>query len=424
MNQHQIKLLGQIQTVSFLAFILFDFFSISLTQIFGFLGIGAWLIQTHLTRTWNQVRLPLILPFSLFCLANLLALSTSLNPGRDFLELKHLLEIMVFFWVLNSLGKTHPGELFATWFSSIRNHKAGRYLERWTGKLKSVSTRDLYLYGLMFAASLASILGLFQAASSGVSLSTRISGTLSIYITYAGLLIMAGTLTVSYLLNSVGTKRWAALALGLMVISLSFSLSRGAWLGFSVGVLFLVLIRKPIIILALPLLATLLYFVSPQAVQVRFQSLVNFQDVTFQNRLDMWRLGWQIFERYPITGCGFNCLKTLAPDYPEHQKILGHVHNNLLQIAINTGLIGVLTWVYIWINYFLYIAKEYQMQANHKGRWVILGSAAGVLAFQTSGLFECNFYDSEVVLLCYFIMALPWVYGKSNENSRRVICKF
>ena len=135
MNQYQIKLLSQIQTVSFLAFILFDFFSISLTHIFAFLGIRAWLIQTHLTRTWNQVRLPLILPFGLFCLANLLALSTSLNPGRDFLELKRLLEIMVFFWVVNSLGKTHPGELFATWFSSIKNHRAGPYLERWIGKL-------------------------------------------------------------------------------------------------------------------------------------------------------------------------------------------------------------------------------------------------------------------------------------------------
>jgi len=417
MNQNSTRLLGQIQTVSFSAFILFDFFSISLTHIFGFLGVGAWVIQTHLTRTWSQVRLPLILPFSLFCLANLLALFTSLNPGRDFLELKRLLEILVFFWVLNSLGKTHPGELLASWASSIRNHKAGRYLEQWAGKLKSVSTRDLYIYGLMFAGSLASILGLFQAAISGVSLSTRISGTLSIYITYAGLLIMTGTLAVSYLLNSAGTKRWAALALGLMVISLSFSLSRGAWLGFVAGVLFLVLVRKPIIILALPILAAFLYFVSPEAVQVRFQSLVNFQDVTFQNRLDMWRLGWIIFEQHPITGCGFNCLRTLAPNYPEYREvILGHVHNNLLQIAINTGLVGVITWVYIWINYFLGAAKEYQMQAN-KDRWVILGSVAGVLAFQVSGLFECNFYDSEVVLLCYFIMALPWVYG----NSRREI---
>jgi O-antigen ligase len=417
MNQYPIRILGQVQTVSFLAFILFDFFSISLTHTFVFLGVGAWLIQTHLTRTWNQVRLPLILPFSLFCIANLLALFTSLNPGRDFLELKRLLEIMVFFWVLNSLGKIHPGELFASWASSIRNHKAGRYLERWAEKLRSVSIRDLYIYGLIFVGSLASILGLFQTAINGVSLSTRISGTLSIYITYAGLLIMAGTLAVSYLLNSAGTKRWAALALGLMVISLSFSLSRGAWLGFVVGVLFLALIRKPTIILALPILAGLLYFVSPEAVQVRFQSMVNFQDVTFQNRLEMWKVGWNIFKQHPITGCGFNCLRALAPNYPEYQSvILGHVHNNLLQVAINTGLVGVVTWVYIWINYFLRATKEYRMQINNKDRWVILGSLAGVLAFQVSGVFECNFYDSEVVLLCYFIMALPWVYGNSRNR--------
>ena len=169
MNQNNTKLLGQIQTVSFSAFILFDFFSISLTHIFCFLGIGTWLIQTHLTRTWNQVRLPLILPISLFCLANLLALTTSLNPGRDLLELKRLLELIVFFWVLNSLGKCHPGELLASWASSFRNHKAGRYLEQWADKFKSISTRNLYIYGLMFAGSLASILGLFQAAISGVS---------------------------------------------------------------------------------------------------------------------------------------------------------------------------------------------------------------------------------------------------------------
>ena len=270
----------------------------------------------------------------------------------------------------------------------------------------------------MFAGSLASILGLFQAAISGVSLDTRISGTLSIYITYAGLLIMTSTMAVSYLLNNTGEKRWVALALGLMVISLLFSLSRGAWVGFSVAVLFLLLIRKPIIILALPFLAALLYFVSPDAVQVRFQSLVNFQDVTFQNRLDMWKVGWDIFKQHPISGCGFYCLGTLAPNYPEYQDIiLGHIHNNLLQVAINTGLIGVVTWVSIWISYFVRVAKEYQMQANNKDRWVILGSVAGVLAFLTSGLFECNFYDSEVILLCYFIMALPWVCGNSNENS-------
>ena len=108
MNQNPTRLLGQIQTVSFSAFILFDFFSISLTHIFVFLGIGAWLIQTHLTRTWNQVHLPLILPISLFCLANLLALSTSLNLGRDFIELKRLLEIMVFFWSLTAWAKLTP----------------------------------------------------------------------------------------------------------------------------------------------------------------------------------------------------------------------------------------------------------------------------------------------------------------------------
>jgi hypothetical protein len=45
---------------------------------------------------------------------------------------------------------------------------------------------------------------------------------------------------------------------------------------------------------------------------------------------------------------------------------------------------------------------------------------AGVLALQISGIFECNFYDSEVILLCYFAMALPWVYGNSRREIGRL----
>jgi O-antigen ligase len=113
--------------------------------------------------------------------------------------------------------------------------------------------------------------------------------------------------------------------------------------------------------------------------------------------------------------------KNPGPNYPEYQEvILGHLHNNQLQIAINTGLIGVTTWVYIWDNYFARVAKKYQMQANNTDRWVILGIVGGVLAFQISGIFECNFYDSEVVLLCYFIMALPWVYGNPRREIGRL----
>ena len=43
-----------------------------------------------------------------------------------------------------------------------------------------------------------------------------------------------------------------------------------------------------------------------------------------------------------------------------------------------------------------------------------MGSAAAVVGFLVAGFFETNFYDSEVSMLLYFIMALPFT---TNRNK-------
>ena len=47
----------------------------------------------------------------------------------------------------------------------------------------------------------------------------------------------------------------------------------------------------------------------------------------------------------------------------------------------------------------------------------ILALAAIVLAFHTGGIFETNFYDSEVAMLLYFIMALPFTGNQNNPKA-------
>jgi len=51
---------------------------------------------------------------------------------------------------------------------------------------------------------------------------------------------------------------------------------------------------------------------------------------------------------------------------------------------------------------------------NEKG--IILGSAAGSLAFLVGGLFETNMFDSEVAMTLYFIMALPFSGDQNNTE--------
>ena len=63
----------------------------------------------------------------------------------------------------------------------------------------------------------------------------------------------------------------------------------------------------------------------------------------------------------------------------------------------------------IWFCFFLMLYKRLAAldgDLNEKG--IILGSAAGSIGFLTGGFFETNFYDSEVAMTLYFLMALPF----------------
>ena len=49
-------------------------------------------------------------------------------------------------------------------------------------------------------------------------------------------------------------------------------------------------------------------------------------------------------------------------------------------------------------------------------KWVVCGSAAAGLAFLAGGCFESNLYDSEVVMVLYFVMALPFAGSQIKDN--------
>lgn len=386
--ERTLRILDGIITASLILFVLFSVFSISVTQIAFGLGMIAWLTRVHLTRTWNRVLWPLAIPFSLFVLACFLAVAAAVDPGYSFKSLKKLLQILIFFWALNSI--------------------------------RDEEQRDFLVLLLVAAACAAGLYGIYQGLITEVTTATRVKGTMSIYMTFAGLLMLVGLVGLGRFLFRRPREKWLAAAVTIIVACLLLTLTRQAWLGFLTGLVFLVFFWRRKLLWAIPVLIVLILLFSPEAVQKRIHSMTDLKDWTVQSRLALWRGGWEVIKDYPLTGCGFRCMDIVHPNYPDptgYIKKYRGMHNNFVQVAVDAGLLGLVTWLSIWMCFFLELRRRARSPETLRGpEWVIMGSAASVLGFLAGGFFEVNFYDSEVAMTLYFIMALPFVSTRRRST--------
>lgn len=404
-----LPVLDKIVLVSLFVFTAFSMFSISITQIAGGLGGLAWLARTHIAGSWREQRWPLGIPFSLFVLACLLAVANAYEISSSYRELKKLFEILIFFWVINCVKGDH--------------------------------LRDSLSILLIVVATIAGLYGFYQGWMGEGSPAVRVAGTMSVYMTFAGLLMVVGMTAAGRLLFKRPRENWLWLAVGIIAICLLLTLTRQAWLGFLVGFCFIVFVwrKKYFLICSALVLGLAVLATGPMKPQVqkmlipkdntyieqlklRVYTMISGNDSTYGMRVNLWRTGWEIAKDYPLTGCGYHCVDLIYAKYPDPTKIVGRLrgmHNNFVQLAVDTGFLGLSSWVGIWICFFRLLYKRAKtMGRDPSANWVIYGSAAAGLAFLAGGLFETNIYDSEVVMVMYFVMALPFCGSQTKEYNR------
>ena len=391
-------IIDKMLTVTLFVFAASSMFSISISQVSAGIGGFLWLARTHLTKAWEEQRWPLGIPVLLFVLASLLAVANAVDVPHSYRYLKKLLEFLIFFWVLNCVRENN--------------------------------LRDSLPLVLIASATLAGLLGLYQywqdLTIGEIESSNRPEGSLSVYMTFAGLLMLVGVLALARVMFQKPMQRWVWASIGIIVLALLLTLTRQAWLGFLIGLMFLVFFWRKKLLLLLPIMLLVVYITSPLSAQVRIKALFSGEDRTFEVRTNLWQVGWEVFKDYPLTGCGFSCVDLVNNQYPDplyektHDlrrsvKYLRGMHNNFMQLAVDTGILGLTAWLGIWVCFFrLLYHRAKAVKRDPKERWAIYGSAAAVLAFLAGGFFESNFYDSEVAMVLYFIMALPFSGTQNN----------
>jgi O-antigen ligase len=139
----------------------------------------------------------------------------------------------------------------------------------------------------------------------------------------------------------------------------------------------------------------------------------------------MWSSGLHIIRDHPWTGVGMGAMVRVyqryrEPDGPiDPTRRIGHLHNNVIQVAAERGLLGLACWLWIWLAYGWQTWRIYRCLGSEQARAkaLVVGSLASVVAFHVEGLFEHTFGTSVVITLVYFLMALPFVVQRVHGHA-------
>lgn len=399
------KIAEKIIWISLCGFAVFSPWSIAGAQTMVAVGLLAWLAKMLLSGNVNLVRTPLNLPILLYVAALVIAVLLSPFKMHSLSAFKEEWLLLIFFLIVNNVKEEGRVEKLLTILIAVST-LVGLYAI-W----QHYSGMDLYRNEL-----------LEPRGSVFISL-----GFFSHHLTFGGYLMLVLLLASVLFLHAkrAGVHRiidvCAPVVLGL---SLVFSYARSAWLGVAMGILafgvlkggkFILLMMVGICVLAL-----LIYVIEPTSWE-RVKEISLSKDKPESTRIRLWQTSVRMIKESPVWGVGLGGWGVLFDDY----KVEGvyaatcHPHNDYLNVGVNTGLLGLLAYLSIWVVFLYSTVRSVLKDASSRlARSVQMGGIAATVAFLFAGLLQCYYTDAEVNMLVMFILGLTTVLNLRAKGEQ------
>lgn len=204
----------------------------------------------------------------------------------------------------------------------------------------------------------------------------------------------------------VKDRRWWFLYGGaafLDILAFIFTESRGGLLGLGIGIVaFTIFIgmfhtKKTVKVSIFSIVALLMtaygfIFVFRGSELISNSPLRRFTDLTdtLETRLIAWDIAWDGFLERPLTGWGFDNFHILFNEkynpeslrYGQYETWFDRAHNTVLDVLSMTGLVGFLTYVFIYVAIFYSVIRAY------KKEWIDLPIAAILFSLPLAYFFQ------------------------------------
>ena len=271
---------------------------------------------------------------------------------------------------------------------------------------------------LCASGGLLALLGIWQFAHGGDDLENRIRGTLSHYMTFSGLTLIAGCLLLGVALEERGRGRWLGLLGALPLLAVLLTFTRGAYVGILAAVLLLAAVRRPRGLLWLAPAMLAIWLLAPAEIRGRIKSIGDAGDRTNRDRIAMVHAGARMVADAPIFGLGPEMVQayyTLYRDEDAPRWRVPHLHNNTLQIAAANGLFAAAAYLAM-VGMFL-ARTIVLLRRERRPAWAALwaGALLAGAALTVAGLFEYNFGDTEVEMATLLVFGIP--FSKAAQGA-------
>jgi O-antigen ligase len=266
---------------------------------------------------------------------------------------------------------------------------------------------------LAFAASalVLSLYGVWQFFHGGGDLHSRIRSTLSHYMTFSGLAVLAGSLLLGFGLEARGRGRRLGLLALVPLAAVLLTFTRNAYVGLVAALVLYAAVRRPALLAPIAAALVAVYLLAPTGIRDRIRSTADLSDPTNRDRIAMAKAGWRMVRENPVFGLGNDMVQPYYPLYREPgapRWDVPHLHDNVIQLAAANGPFAAAAYLAI-VGLFLARAIGLVRRRDEPERaslWA--GALIAGAAISVAGLFEYNFGDTEVEMATLIVLALPF----------------
>jgi len=205
------------------------------------------------------------------------------------------------------------------------------------------------------------------------------------------------------------TRFWLGAAAFICTLMLVFTKSRGAWLGFGVASLYVMVRRRSLALLVFAASAGLVVILSDvlRGLLVSRAGVTSLYDPSLLGRFRLWDFAWRIGKANWLFGVGMENFRYVKHFYrfpePLRAAIQFNAHNVYLEMFADLGVVGLVAFVWLLVSSFI---RSSNATRSADAVDLGLGLSAGIVAYAFHGLFDSILFQQGVFALLGVLVGL------------------